>query len=69
MTPFPDTKIDDTPFIGRPYGEVVAEPEQQGFGRIQAVASDMMVTMDNVLPRTRVRYDRKTGLVTSVRRG
>lgn len=69
MTLFPDAKIDDTPFIGRPYGEVVAELEQQGFGRVQAVASDMMVTLDYVLSRTRVRYDRETGLVTSVRRG
>lgn len=62
-------KIDDTPFIGRPFGEVVAELEQQGFAKVQAVASDMMVTMDHVLSRTRVRYDRKTGLVTSVRLG
>ncbi|MCV9964262.1 hypothetical protein OIU34_20460 [Pararhizobium sp. BT-229] len=58
-----------TPFIGRPYGEVVAELERQGLARVQAVASDMMVTLDHVSSRTRVRYDRKTGLVTSVRRG
>ena len=69
MTPFPDTKFDDKPFIGRPYKDVVAELERRGCNGIQAVASDMMVTMDHFLSRIRVRYDRKTGLVTSVRRG
>jgi hypothetical protein len=62
--------FDDRSYVGRPHEEVVAELKLGNPERvIHAVGNDMMVTMGYRLDRMRVRYDRSTGKVTSVRVG
>jgi hypothetical protein len=70
MTPSVFGKFDDSAYVGRPHDVVVAELKEINQGaHIVAVSSGMMVTTDHKLSRIRVRYNEKTGFVTSVRRG
>lgn len=64
----PIDKLDDSKYLGRPYEEVVSEIKKNN-SVVHAVSDDAMVTMDFRMDRIRVRYDNKTGFVTSVRRG